>query len=85
VHHKTSLSSGWHSCFTFGKYWVRSLAWNSTEALLGFSQSQNAEAVSYDSKEDGLQENEEETKYMFMSRHQSAGQNHNAKTSRRFF
>jgi hypothetical protein len=37
------------------------------------------------SKEDGLQANAEKTKYMFMSCHQNAGQNHNIKTGNKSF
>jgi hypothetical protein len=36
----------------------------------------NTEALLKDSKEVGLQANAEKTKYMVVSRHQNAGQNH---------
>jgi hypothetical protein len=37
------------------------------------------------SKEVGLEVNTEKTKYMLLSRHQSAGQNHDKKTGKRSF
>jgi hypothetical protein len=37
----------------------------------------NAETLIDASKEVGLEENAEKTKYMLLSRHQNAGQNHN--------
>jgi hypothetical protein len=39
----------------------------------------NKESLIYASKEVGLQVNAEKTKYMFLSRHQDAGQNHDIK------
>jgi hypothetical protein len=36
-------------------------------------------------KEDGLEVNTEKTKYMLLSRHQNAGQNHDIKTANRCF
>jgi hypothetical protein len=40
---------------------------------------ENTEALVDASKEIGLEVNGEKTKYMFMSRHQTTGQNHNIK------
>jgi hypothetical protein len=37
------------------------------------------------SKEVGLEVNTEKTKYMFLSRHQNAGQNHDIKLANRYF
>jgi hypothetical protein len=45
----------------------------------------NTEARIDASKEVGLEVNEEETKYMLMSGHQNAGQNHNIKIANRPF
>jgi hypothetical protein len=45
----------------------------------------NTEASVAASKEIGLEVNAEKTKYMVMSRNQTAGQNHNIKTDNKFF
>jgi hypothetical protein len=45
----------------------------------------NTEALTGDSKEVGLEVNAEKTKYMLLSRHQNAGQNHNIKIGDRLF
>jgi hypothetical protein len=45
----------------------------------------NAEAVLDASKEIGLEVNSEKTKYMFMSRHQTAGQNNDIRKANKFF
>jgi hypothetical protein len=43
------------------------------------------ETLIHTSKKAGLQVNAEKTKYMFMSHHQTAGQNRNMKTANRSF
>jgi ribosomal protein S2 len=43
----------------------------------------NTETLIDASKEVGLEENAEKTKYMVLSRHQNAGQNHNMKMANR--
>jgi hypothetical protein len=45
----------------------------------------NTETLIYACKEVGLEVNVEKTKYMLMSRHQNAGQNHNIKIDDRSF
>jgi hypothetical protein len=45
----------------------------------------NTEALLHASKEVGLEVNAEKTKYMFMSRHQTAGQNHSIKVGNKSF
>jgi hypothetical protein len=45
----------------------------------------NTETLIGASKEVGLELNAEKTKYMLLSRHQNAGQNHNIKIGDRFF
>jgi hypothetical protein len=45
----------------------------------------NTETVIGASKEVGLEVNAEKTKYMLLSRHQNAGQNHNIKIGNRSF
>jgi hypothetical protein len=45
----------------------------------------NAEDLVIASKEIGLEVNAEKTKYMVMSRHQKAGQNHNIKIDSKSF
>jgi hypothetical protein len=45
----------------------------------------NTEAIIDASKEVGLEVNTEKTKYMLLSRHHNAGQNHNIKISNRSF
>jgi hypothetical protein len=45
----------------------------------------NTETVTDASKEVGLEVNTEKTKYMLLSRHQNAGQNHNRKIGNRSF
>jgi hypothetical protein len=45
----------------------------------------NKEALTDTSREVGPEINTEEIKYMLMSRHQHAGQNHNIKTANRSF
>jgi hypothetical protein len=44
----------------------------------------NTETVNYASKEVGLEINAEKTKYMLLSYHQNAGQNHYIKIANRF-
>jgi hypothetical protein len=46
---------------------------------------ENTEALLDTSKEAGLELNTEETKYMFMSHHQTTGQNHYIKAANKFF
>jgi hypothetical protein len=46
---------------------------------------ENTEALIHSSKEAGLGVNTEKTKYMLISRHQNAGQNHNIKIANRSF
>jgi hypothetical protein len=41
----------------------------------------NTRSLIYVSKEIGLEINAEKTKYMYLSRHQNAGQNHDVKDS----
>jgi ribosomal protein S2 len=43
------------------------------------------ETLTEASKEVGLEVNTEKTRYMFLSRHQNAGQNHDIKTANRCF
>jgi hypothetical protein len=45
----------------------------------------NTETLICTSKEVGMKVNVEKTKYMFLSRHQNAGQNHSIKTAYRRF
>jgi hypothetical protein len=45
----------------------------------------NTETFTDDSKEAGLEVNTEKTKYMLLSRHQNAGQNHDIKSDNRCF
>jgi site-specific DNA-adenine methylase len=45
----------------------------------------NTETLIDASKEVGLEENTEKTKYMLLSRHQNAGQNHDIKIANRCF
>jgi hypothetical protein len=45
----------------------------------------NTETVTDTSKEVGLEVNAEKTKYMLLSHHQNAGQNHNIKIANRSF
>jgi hypothetical protein len=45
----------------------------------------NTESLIYASKDVGLEGNSEKTKYMLMSHHQNAGQNHNIKITNRSF
>jgi hypothetical protein len=55
---------------------------NGTHELLGdniIAIKKNMETLIEASKEVGLEVNTEETKYMLLSRHQNAGQNHNMK------
>jgi myo-inositol-hexaphosphate 3-phosphohydrolase len=45
----------------------------------------NTETLTDDSKGVGLEVNEEKTKYMLLTRHQNAGQNHDIHTANRSF
>jgi hypothetical protein len=45
----------------------------------------NAQTLTDASKEIGLEVNTEKTKYMLLSRHQNAGQNHDIKIGNRWF
>jgi hypothetical protein len=45
----------------------------------------NTETLIDSSQEVGLEVNAEKTKYMLLSRHQNAGQNHDIKTANRSF
>jgi hypothetical protein len=45
----------------------------------------NMETLTDASKEAGLEENAEKTKYILLSSHQNAGQNHVIKTANRIF
>jgi hypothetical protein len=45
----------------------------------------NTQTLTDTSKEDGLEVNSEKTKYMLLSHHYNAGQNHNVKISNRSF
>jgi hypothetical protein len=45
----------------------------------------NTQTLSDTSKEVGVEENTEKTKYMLLSRHQNAGQNHDIKIANRSF
>jgi hypothetical protein len=53
--------------------------------LLGDNIKKNTEALIGASKEVGLEVNTEKTKCILLSRHQSAGQDHNIKTANRAF
>jgi hypothetical protein len=53
--------------------------------LLGDNTKKNRETLTDDSKEVGLEINVEKTKYMLLSHHQNAGQNHDIKIANRSF
>jgi hypothetical protein len=56
--------------------------------LLGYDRDtirENTGTLTYANQEAGLEVNAEKSKYVFLSSHQNAGQNHNIKIASRFF
>jgi hypothetical protein len=68
----------WHIRGT--KYFIYGLLGDNTDTI-----KKNTETLIGASKEIGLEVNAEKTKYMLLSRHQNAGQNHNIKIGDRSF